>query len=189
MSTIKYRVLLPIVQFLVAAALLIAGGYSTPGKIVDFPYPPTPFMVCRAISAPAALFEILVSSLLPFDRLNHSPITVFGFQLADIVFLIGVVALWYIVGRFIDARLNDQTLTREPAWEAGLLAVAAVLVAAILLWLSIWPIIDRGSVLNLTGTILASILKILWSGFLLWSALVLMRKKTGGRRNVSQFFE
>ena len=174
MSTVKYRVVLPVMQFLLAVALLIAGRHSNPGKIVDFPYPPTSLMVCGAISAPAALLEVLVRSLLPLDRLNHSPTTLFGFQLEDIVFLIGVVVLWYMVGRFIDTR---ETLKTEPSGKAGLLPGASALVAAAaaLLWLGIWPILDRGSILNLTGTILSSILKILWSGFLLWLALVLMR--------------
>ena len=88
----KLAVVLPFVQFAVAA-ILLRSGYR---------------QICYGLSAPALLFKFLdpVGWGPTFRRLPQS---VLGFDTDDCFFLIGVIVVWYFVGRVLDGRRKSKT--------------------------------------------------------------------------------
>lgn len=102
MRTIKLSVLLPSGQFLLSLGLLLLGRhYPDRQRGMDTPFAPTATMLCHGLTAPAEIFRHIASYLFP-TKVNSEPFAVFGLGLDDSAFLLGVVLVWYLVGRRLE---------------------------------------------------------------------------------------
>jgi hypothetical protein len=123
---LRLALIMPVIQFVVAATLL-QWGYRTPVPPGSEIYIPTVRLVCRGLNAPALLFRILD----PFTwgvEWHDVPRSILGFDTGDIPFLVGVIVVWYLVGRTLDKRrLISGTAVRS--------RIAVALVACFLLLL------------------------------------------------------
>ena len=102
MHKLRLALIMPVIQFVVAA-ILLQWGYRTPVLRGSEIYIPTARLVCRGLNAPALLFRILD----PFTwgvEWHHIPRSILGFDTGDIPFLVGVIVVWYLVGRALDKR-------------------------------------------------------------------------------------
>jgi hypothetical protein len=103
---LKFAIVLPIVQAVVAVSLL-QKGYQLRSALGPHPSPfyiPTITHICYGISAPAVFLRFV--TLLP--RVNlHS---IGNFDSGDLLFLSGVILVWYLVGRAIDNRSLGSTV-------------------------------------------------------------------------------
>jgi hypothetical protein len=128
---LKLAVALPLGHLLLAAGLF-QWAYRVEGPM----YVSAPRLICRGLNAPAQLFGIIGAVLWTpdWDLLPHSML---GFDSGDLVFLVGVILVWWLVGRSLDQRakptrplhIGQALLTFLP-----LLTVAAVLFIAGLEW-------------------------------------------------------
>ncbi|MEQ1949706.1 MAG: hypothetical protein ABL995_21150 [Bryobacteraceae bacterium] len=90
MWKLKLAWLLPLINVTVAAMLLhLAGPRSG--------YLPTARLICAGLNAPALAFT-LVADWRPLSV----PDLVLGFERSDIFFMVGVLIVWFCVGRVID---------------------------------------------------------------------------------------
>jgi hypothetical protein len=103
MRSVRLALVLPAIQLVVATVLLRSG--HEPPAYFDTPYVPTPRLICWGLNAPALLFrgvDVLI------DRWDSAPDwgtqPVFGFYRDDLFFLLGVIVVWYLVGRALDRR-------------------------------------------------------------------------------------
>jgi len=163
MSKLGYRMILPIAHVSLAVLLLGLGRQVHQPTQIGFPYSPTPTLVCKGISAPAALFSIAVGAVAPFERLDHPPISFSGFAIDDVLFLFGVVILWYLVGLAIDRHRAQRQ--RERAHNALRIFIDLLLIglAMVLLLVSFTPILAPKGLTNPTGARIAAILWLTWS--------------------------
>ena len=140
---LRFQILLPITQLLLAL-VMIAWGRQVPRPAgLDFPYSPTPVLVCNGINAPATVLS-LSASFLPIDRPDRTPISLFGFGAQGLLFLLGVVLLWFFIGHTIDHRLRRPASVRHTAGAArSILDVVLMLLGILLLLVGIAPILDN----------------------------------------------
>lgn len=102
MQKLRFALLLPVIQAVVALGL-IEWGEQTPGPRGADSFVPTAWLVCRGLNAPALLFRSLWAPTL------DSPLRlIVGLDTSDFLFLLGVIVVWYFVGRALDQR---STLT------------------------------------------------------------------------------
>jgi hypothetical protein len=83
------------------------------------------------LNAPAVLFEAACKVILPIDRLNQPPSSLFGIGIGQLLFFAGVVVLWFTVGLSLDHRSDRQTSahTKMTVWRmvgAWLLLIFAI---------------------------------------------------------------
>ena len=105
MPRVKFSIVLPDAQVLLAVGLQEWAIHSAlPGQMCA-PYLPTPILICYGIDAPAIVLRRLL--LLPLEhRMTAIPL-IFGFRLDDIALLFCVALVWYFVGTRLDARLSS----------------------------------------------------------------------------------
>jgi hypothetical protein len=184
----KYRsvIVLPSVQFVLAIALMQWGYWATkhrPGKF-DTVYVSTPSLVCDGLDAPASVLRMLYRMFLERLWPEGDLWSVAGFGAEDLIFLAGVVVLWYLVGRSMDRRVfgtlpaMETGATRYKAWQ-----VAQMLWGGMVLWTLLQEFNQAPLEQTLSGKILAGlgnynnglgcILRDL--GFLGWSLVLLVR--------------
>lgn len=109
MRSMKFSFILPLSQLCIAISLLEGGRRILGPRGLDTIYVSTPTMFCFGLNAPAILFE------LPVLLARHNPTTnpsaleyhllelsLVGFTAAQLLFLAGVVVVWFPVGRMID---------------------------------------------------------------------------------------
>jgi hypothetical protein len=98
---LKLSWVLPLVQLPLAIFLLEWGQHSANGiqRRYDTLYAATPTLICGGINEPA---RVLARTSIFFDRVDHARPTIFGFILDYVFFMIGIVILWYVVGRTFD---------------------------------------------------------------------------------------
>jgi hypothetical protein len=96
MRKLKLAIILPIMQVLVAAALLVWADRTPSPPGIDYAYHPPAWLICKGLNAPVMLL------LAPFggNWYNVPSVPFFGRGL----FLIFVAAIWYLVGRALDQR-------------------------------------------------------------------------------------
>jgi hypothetical protein len=157
-------------QFLLALCLLHWGKHmeaETQRRMrYDTLYMSTPALICTGFNAPARL--LLTAMSLFFQRVDHAPPTIFGLGLDYVLFLIGVIALWFLVGSVLDQRRSSPEPRR--VWSGAKLFLVGVplsLMGALFLYASVSGCIDRWRFNNQTGNLLQSILFLLWSLILL----------------------
>jgi len=123
MRKLRLPIVLPIIQFVVAAILLQLGD-----RAPDYYYGSIAQRICWAVNAPA----VVVASpayyvewrALPF---NWAARPILGFYFGDLFLLVGVIALWCFVGRALDRRWEPQTSGWrgiEVAWSKRAIALA-----------------------------------------------------------------
>lgn len=110
MRKIRFALVLPVVQLVLAIGLLRWGIWQVhhpPGSF-DTPYAATPMFACQGINAPAVLLENFFRTVAPLRRVNEmlSDRLVGGY---DLSFLVGLMILWYLVGRNVDRRVMGAT--------------------------------------------------------------------------------
>ena len=161
---------MPIAQFLLALSLLLGGRHVQQPAGIDFPYSGT----ARAFSAPAFLLAIACDRIVPFDRPDRTPFSIVGFGSADLLFLLGVIVVWYLVGRAIDQKLSHQGPT-YPRSLAGtiVLNVALIALGILLLLLGIAPVLYKQG--YPTGAVVAGGLFLAWGGVLLFFPVINLR--------------
>ena len=164
---LRFTFLLPLAQLLLALFLLRLGAHLSTGiqRRYDTLYVSTPQLVCAGINAPARLLEGMSHF---FYRVDHAPPTIFGFGLDFVSFLIGIVALWLLVGWAVDKRRSSSEL--RPVWSAAKLffvGVPLALLGALFLYSSVQGFMTPWRFNNQTGNILLSVLLLLWSLVLL----------------------
>jgi hypothetical protein len=162
MSKLGYRFALPAINFVLAAALLMWGRHVSPPYQYDFPYASAVVTVCKAITPPAVLFQILSSSALPKSLNDGSSLFINRLGVDDMLFLLGVIGAWYCVGWVIDrrAKLCSSRSFRSTKMAFGLLSM---LVGLSLFCIGLIPLVDRRSFAHPTASVVAGVLWLAWS--------------------------
>lgn len=108
MSKLRFAVVLPVIQLILAVVLFkIGNGVKLP-KGWDTPYIPGASLVCVGLSAPA--FPLIY--LVPLLYRSWATVSILGLGLPQILFLPGVVAVWYLTGRTLDRWGRSLSSTR-----------------------------------------------------------------------------
>jgi ABC-type phosphate/phosphonate transport system permease subunit len=98
------------------------------------------------------------------DRVDHPQPSIFGFRLEYIFFLLGIVVLWFLVGRLLDRR---QTSSGQPGvWTRARLVFVGgplALYGAFFLYNGLQGLTTPWRWNNYWGNIAQSILVLLWS--------------------------
>jgi hypothetical protein len=155
--------ILPLVQLPLAIFLLVWGNHSEQSADVirmhfDTLYAATPTMICIGINAPARFFA--ATSRL-FDRVDHAPPTIAGLTLDYVFFMIGIVILWYLVGRTLDNRRLGRS-----AWSITKLLLIAgplALLGSFFFYDALQGFLRPGRYNNQIGNISESLLFMMWS--------------------------
>jgi hypothetical protein len=159
MRRFRLALVLPVIQFVIAA-ILLQWGYRTPVPRGSELYVPTVRLICRGLNAPALLFRFLnpISRGPEFDWIPRS---VIGFDTDDIFFLFGVIIVWYIAGRALDQRGTSTTAERS---GIAVVLVPGILLLALGVLLSLVGLHDLGpSRPNNPGPPIGAVLTLMWS--------------------------
>jgi amino acid transporter len=105
MRKLRFAVILPVVQLIIALALFKWGERQWEGKGL---FVPTGRLLCHALNAPALLFLRLLD-LFP----DWSAPRICGFYFDEIFFLPGVAVVWYLVGRALDRRVTPHAQSQS----------------------------------------------------------------------------
>jgi hypothetical protein len=168
----KFRLSLPIINLLAAVALLLFGRHTSDQIRGDFPFSPTPVLICKAINAPAALWSLALTSTLPLQRHNRAPVSVSGFGAEDAVFLLGVIVLWYLLGRAIDRQGIRRHSVRQRIWVRLTLNAMLALFGVALFLVGVAPLFYKRGLANPTVALISSSLYVVWSLVLFLLAII-----------------
>src|ERR1700730_7072894 len=163
---LKFSIVLPVVQFILAILLLEWADRASRPRF-DTLYYPTSQLVCAGINAPAT---ILIGFAGLFDRVDHAPPPIFGLGLDEVFFFIGVLILWFLVGKVLDRRWSPGE--RPAKWTVIRLLSLGVpleLLGALLFYEGLHGILTPGRWNNYFGNIVQNILVLLWSLILIVS--------------------
>lgn len=166
---LRLAFILPLLQFLLAISLLHWGNrieVETMRRMrYDTPYMSTPALICTGINAPARLLEAISFF---FRRVDHAPPKIFGLGLDDVLFFVGIIALWFLVGYILDKRRSSGG--SQSVWSIGKLLLAGVplsVMGALFLYGSVSGFMAGSPFNNKTGTLLQSFLFLFWAFILL----------------------
>lgn len=160
MRKLKLALILPMFQ-VALAVLLLEWGYRVPSPFPpggDELYVPTQRMICFGINAPAYLTGLL-AGLIPIPD-----ISLLRLHTSDFEFLVALIMIWFLAGRFLDQFLSRQT--REPVRTPlgmSLLNFFLVIIGGWVLFLGLGALHAPGRWNNYTGNIAEGILFIIWS--------------------------
>ena len=162
MFKLRFQIALPIAQLLLAGALIESGRRGFRPSGLDFPYPPTSVLICNGISAPAMMFSVGASLLLPGEP-DRTAVSVLGFGAKELFFLLGVIFVWFFVGRLIDRRHGVPASGRHAKSIAKpVLDMALMLLSILVLLLGAAPLFYSRGFANPTGAKAASVLWFAW---------------------------
>jgi hypothetical protein len=155
--------ILPLVQLPLAIFLLEWGEHSAQSADVirmryDTLYFATPTLICGGINAPA---RFLAATSRLFDRVDHAQPTIAGLTLDYVFFMIGVLILWYLVGRALDNRQLGRS-----AWSITKLLLAGgplALLGSLFFYNGLQGFLTPSRWNNQIGNIAQSLLFMLWS--------------------------
>jgi hypothetical protein len=128
MRQLRWRVILPVVQILVAIGLSHLARPARRPAGSHTPYLSTARAVCEGLNAPALLFRNEADMLIPI-QIDHPPPSIVGFYLSELAFLLGVGILWFLVGFEFDSfkarnrPLKPRRTFAEIVFVGGLLAL------------------------------------------------------------------
>ena len=177
--TVRFAVLLPLVQSLIALCLWQWGLHMQRPKSDEIFYTPTPILVGYGISAPALVFKALAA--LPLRWAYRPPVWIGHFNLEDLFFFLGVVVLWYSFGTVFDHWGSRGLLPRLNPWRL-LRDIGLVILGAFLLGGGIDGLSKPWTRLNNPGIFAEQILFIAWGLVLvLLPGGQLLRALRGGR--------
>jgi hypothetical protein len=165
MRTLRMQVLLPLTQFVVAVTMLAWGHGARAPLGLDTVYVPTVTLVCKAANAPALLFKVLgFVQFLPIFR-GRAPLSVFGFDTSEMLFLMGVIVLWSIIAKVVD---RGRSANKS---QSGRFSAARVTTLLFLMTFGTWLFIagalpafrNPGLYNNPTGNFAQGCLFLVWS--------------------------
>jgi hypothetical protein len=167
---LKCSIVLPIAQLILAIFLLEVVGRARTPQGFDNLYYSTSQLVCVGINAPATIF-IGLSGL--FDRVDHASPTILGLQLDEIFFFIGVLILWFVIGRALDQRWSpDEFPSKWTKFRLVLLGVPLELLGGFLFYQGLRGFLTPGRWNNYFGNIVQSTLVVVWSVILIVSPVL-----------------
>src|SRR5262249_48666517 len=155
-------IILPCVQVALAVGLWEWGRYQP--RAQGFGAWPIAGLICYGINAPAILPSRL--AVYPF-RMMYPPHFLSYYSLSEWAFFAGVAVLWFLVGLALDRKIRGTSTERRVTpvtivWRLLLLAMGTVLFLLALRQFSMpW---HQG---NYWGTIIESILFLVWSAVLI----------------------
>jgi hypothetical protein len=163
LNKVKFSLVLPSAQLALALAMLEWARRVVAPQRWDTFYWPTPALVCYGINGPAIFFKLLV---FPFTR--GQPfwplVSVFSYGLEDLSFFVGVVVLWFFVGRALDRMMSVEELPeRRLIGLGGLPYVFVEFLGMALFLLGIQGLRTPGRWNNYSGNLTESILFLAWS--------------------------
>jgi hypothetical protein len=127
MHAVKMRLILPAVQLALAILLLASARRYIPPQHYDM-YMTTGGFVCIGINAPATLFRVAAAAVLPLYTPDRTPWSLLGFGTEDLLFLAAVIAVWYLVGQWLDKRIAGKaSRTAIPRWLGVLVSAGLAL--------------------------------------------------------------
>jgi hypothetical protein len=162
MSKLKFAVLLPILQLLIAV-ILLQWGYREHGRRgLDTPYGSTATMVCHGLNAPALLLRAL-ALLLPVAMATRVPTLQFGFGLDEIFFLVGVGVLWSLVGGVLDRSRAPKTSKSASNLWLNMFYVVLFVWGGCLMYSAVQALRSPGKWNNPAGNVTEGVLFAIWS--------------------------
>jgi hypothetical protein len=126
MRKLKFAIVLPLIQVLVAVVLLLQADRTHGPGGVDYHYFPPAWLICKGLNAPAMLL------LVPFGGTWYfvPQIPIVGRAL----FLISVAIVWYFVGRLLDQRRAPSRAREHRVATTLLLQFLLLVVGGILFY-------------------------------------------------------
>jgi len=126
MRKLRLALVLPITQFVIATILLKWGDRTVPpGKVM---YVHTARLICWGLNAPALLFRFL-NPIGWGPMWDGLPRSILGFDTDDLFFLLGVIVVWYFVGRALDRRPASEKVAPRGTVTVATLMVCFVVLA------------------------------------------------------------
>jgi hypothetical protein len=169
MSRVRLAIVLPAAQFVAAVIMLYIGGCveAVKDRLFDSLYFPTISSICRGINAPAALFKpVLLLFVFVPENWDRAFTRIFGYSVNP-SFFIGVVVVWYLVGRQVDRRrLPRDLLAPQKLTSTILKRIFLVLAGVVILLLGLRELANPGMFNNFLGTKVEGTLFIVWSAAL-----------------------
>jgi len=165
MRKLKLRFALPTAQLAVAMSLMYWGEHMKAPPHSDELSASSVTLICLGINAPAMLFRAL-GAWFGTQLIDRAPVAVFGFGLEECFFLLGVIACWYFVGRWLDHRKSPGTQAVSERFTVGRLALN-LLVMALGAFLILLVIRGRQPLFHSGGAIIEKALFLSWSAFLI----------------------
>lgn len=167
MRQLKLRFFLPVMQVLLAASLLYWATHEKTASISEELYASPTTLICFGINAPALLLRAL-GTWLGMPYINRAPTVVLGFGLGDWFFLFGVVACWYLMGRWLDHLRSPDLQAPSERFSVGSLLLNLLVIAcgAFLILLAV-----RGGQRwsSSFSVIIEKTLFLIWSAFLIFA--------------------
>lgn len=127
MRKLRLAALLPIFQVVLAAILL---QWAVPPNF----YWSEPVLICQGLNAPALLF-VALTRWPPIAELAGGRVR--GTSINDIFFLLGVVVVWYFVGRALDRKRGSRQQKQSGAPKSVAAYLVILAAAGILLYLAL----------------------------------------------------
>jgi hypothetical protein len=162
MPKLRFAIGLPLIHVVLAAVLFSVGNHARFPRGLDTPPTSPASLVCMGISAP--VFPLIyLDALVP--RAWY-PASVLGFGVPQIFFLLGVVAVWYLVGWNLDRRWSLKTPLAENSGGRVPLRILLILLGAFLFFGGVTAIrqgILRSSDGNAWGYYIGGALFLAWS--------------------------
>lgn len=165
MHAVRMRLILPAVQLTIAILLFALADRHISPQRYDTVYMPTAGLVCMGINAPATLFRAAAAAVLPLYTPDRTPWSLLGFGTEDLLFLAAVIALWYVVGQWLDKRIAGKAArTAIPRWPGVLVSAGLALFGVPLIVLGVQGIQSSGIGLfnNPRGSLIGSVLFLAW---------------------------
>jgi uncharacterized membrane protein YdcZ (DUF606 family) len=135
MSKLRFAVILPIgmtLTFVLVALLQDHMGAQLSSKR-EYSAASVVASAYFGLNAPAVLVEQACKTIFPIDRIDEPPLSVFSVGVERLIFLAGVIGVWFVVGLSLDRRRYHQTAHRKMTfWRA--LRMFAVLILALALF-------------------------------------------------------
>ena len=162
---LKFAIILPM---LMACAFVVVVRWQRHLDVQVLPKREYPFAssvtsAYLGLNAPAVLFEGICKASFPIERLNQPPSSLFGIGVGQILFLTGVLALWFFVGLSLDRRNGQRISSHSGTTFWTLLSTLGLLVAAtVLLGGAVFLIAHRPSGNNI-GDVVQGIFWLGWS--------------------------
>lgn len=151
MGRVRLRVALPVAQLMIGIIAFCANHQFSWVFFSDYKGPPTrrtlvlaklalfAKVFCMGVSAPALLF---FGPLAAESRPGTQPLSVVGFNMGEILFFLGVVVLWFSIGRAIERHWSCKPSNHMLSLPDRCALVLLVVWGLVLLATDIWFLRD-----------------------------------------------
>lgn len=181
---VRLSLLLPSAQLLLAVAMWEWARRAPWPKGSDTLYFPTVDLVSKGINGPAVLLTRILE--LPFDRENYWPGSILGLPPDRILFYLGVVVLWYLVGRALDRYIHSKAPGRTRMTVGRAVANLLCVVLGICIFVGALTFLHIPyQQNNPTGYLALGILLLAWSAVLVGVPALRLAKRILGRATIS----